>query len=137
MSDRTELTEQVRELGGRLTSVVSDIHGLVINQCLTTETILLDAGGRGVRDWTVPFGAVAIHNAGAEALTVVNGTPTENAPVSGIGVVIVPSGAAITANIAGRTLSFYGAPGAGVILSAFTRPQPPAFSQLGVLVLNP
>lgn len=136
-ADRSELADEVRKLGGRLTTVVSDLHGLVINQCLTTETLILDAAGQASRDWTVPYGSVAVHNAGSDALTIVNGTLTDSAPIAGVGVVVIPSGAAVTANMAGRTLSLYGVPGAGVVLSVFTRPQPPAFSNLGVLVFGP
>ena len=73
--DREDLAREVRALGGRLTSVVSDLHGLVINECLTTETLILDDTGVASRDWSVPYGSVAVHNAGADPLTLVNGPP--------------------------------------------------------------
>lgn len=136
-TDRSELVAAVHKLDGRMTEAISRLHGVVVNNCLTTETLILDAAGQASRDWTVPYGSVAVHNAGPAALTIVNGTPTGSAPVSGIGVVVIPSGAGITANMAGRTLSLYGSPGAGVILSVFTKPQPPAFAQLGVLAFTP
>jgi len=133
-NDREQLAAEVRHLGGRLTETVSELHGLVINACLTTETLILDADGRASRDWSVPYGSVAVHNAGADTLTIVNGTPAAAAPMSGVGVVVIPSGSAMTANMAGRSLSLYGTAGACVVLSVFTRPQPPAFAALGVLV---
>lgn len=135
--DRQDLADEVRKLGGRLTSVVSDLHGLVVNECLVTETLILNATGQAARDWTVPYGSVAVHNAGADPLTVVNGTLAASAPSSGVGVVIIPSGAGVTANMAGRSLSLYGTPGAAIILSVFTRPQPPVYAQIGVLVMTP
>lgn len=135
--DREQLAREVRALGGRLTSVVSDLHGLVINECLLTETLILDASGVASRDWSVPYGSVAVHNAGADPLTLVNGPAAGAAPVAGVGVVVVPSGAGVTANMTGRMLTLYGTAGAGVILSVFTRPQPPAFALLGTLVFVP
>lgn len=135
--NRSEFAAEVRALGGRLTTVVSDLHGLVINECLTTETLILDASGIASRDWSVPYGSVAVHNAGVDPLTIVNGPPAGAAPVAGVGVVVVPSGAGVTANMSGRMLTLYGTAGAGVILSVFTRPQPPAFALLGTLVFLP
>lgn len=135
--DREDLANEVRRLGGRLTSAVSDLHGLVVNECLVTETLILDASGTAFRDWSVPYGSVAVHNAGADPLTIVNGTPAGSPPRSGVGVVVIPSGAAVTANMAGRALSLYGTAGAAIILSVFTRPQPPVYAQLGILVATP
>jgi hypothetical protein len=45
----------------------------------------------------------------------------------------MPSGVAAVVNIAGRTLSVYGSPGARIVLSVFTTAQPPAWANLGVL----
>jgi hypothetical protein len=134
--DAAQLVAEVHGLTGRLTAAVAELHGTVINHCLSTETLILDARGFASRDWTVPFGSLAVHNAGAATLTVTNATPASAAPTSGLGVVLFPSGSAASANLSGRTLSFYGAPGAALILSVFTKPQPPAWGTPGSVVFT-
>lgn len=135
---RDELAAEVRELGGRLTSAVADLHGLVINDCLTTETLTLDGAGMATRDWTVPYGSVSVHNGGQNTVTITNNTAAAGAPQTGAGVVLVPPGAAVTANLSGRSLSLYGDPGTQLVVSVFTRPQPPAWGRVGspVTALN-
>jgi hypothetical protein len=135
--DREDLAKEIHALGGRLTSAVSALHGLVVNECLATQTLILDADGTKSRNWTVPYGSISVHNAGAGTLTITTSPLAGAAPTSGVGVIVVPSGIAEVANVAGRTLSFYGTPGAAVILSVFTKPQPPAWGNLGVLVSGP
>jgi hypothetical protein len=135
--DRDQLAAEVHDLGGRLTAVIAELHGLVINNCLATETLILDAAGICARDWAVPFGSLAVHNAGIGTLTVTNATPTDAPPVSGAGVVVIPAGCAQTINLSGRSLTLYGISGAPVILSVFTKPQPPAWANLGTLEATP
>lgn len=134
-NDRAELAQEVRQLGGRLTEAVAELHGLVINDCLATETLIFPATGVIARDWTVPYGSVAVHNGSgtSQKVTVTNQGHGDRAPVSGLGVVPVPAGAAVTANLSGRTLTLYGTPGERVVLSVFTKSQPPAWAQIGAL----
>lgn len=132
--DREALATEVRHLGGRVTAAVAELHGVVINHCLLTETVLFPATGRCHREWHVPYGSVAIHNGSAGSkVTVTNATPSDTAPVAGTGVVVVPAGAAVTANITGHTLVVYGTPGERAVLSVFTKPQPPAWGSPGPL----
>lgn len=131
--DRAELAAEVRALGGRLTSAIADLHGLVVNDCLGTETTALNAAGVASRDWVVPFGSIAVHNGGAGPLTISTAPLAETAPLTGTGVVVIPSGAAAVVNLAGRTLTLYGTAGARVVLSVFTKAQPPAWAMLAVL----
>jgi hypothetical protein len=131
--DREDLAGEVRKLGGRLTTAVSDLHGLVVNECLSSETLILDGAGNASRWWTVPFGSVAIHNTGANTLVVANQPMAGSAPKSGVGVILVPPNSAVCANVSGRILSLYGTIGAQVVLSVFTKTQPPDWAQLGAL----
>jgi hypothetical protein len=131
--DREDLAAEIHDLGGRLTSAVSALHGLVVNECLSTETLILDGSGNAVRWWTVPFGSVAVHNTGANTLVLANQPMAGAAPASGVGVVLVPPNSAVCVNLVGRTLSLYGTIGARVVLSVFTKPQPPDWAQLGAL----
>jgi hypothetical protein len=123
----------VHELGGRMTKAIADLHGLVVNDCLTTQTVVLDASGAWSADWPISFGSVAVHNGGAGALTVTTNSTADAAPVSGVGVAPVPAGCATVLNMAGRTLSLYGTPGARVVVQVFTKAQPPAWANLGQL----
>lgn len=132
-ADREALAREVRALGGRLTSAVSDLHGLVVNECLTTETLLLAADGSASRWWTVPFGSIAVHNTGNITLTVCNAPMSDKAPATGLGVILIPPNSAVCANVSGRILSLYGQAGARVGLSVFTKTQPPDWAQLAAL----
>lgn len=132
-TNRSELAAEVREMGGRITAAIADLHGLVINDCLSTETLILDGSGTAQRNWTVPYGSISAHNGGAGPLTLTTAPAAATAPSSGLGVAVLPSGAAGTVNMAGRSLTLYGTAGARVVLSVFTRSQPPAWAQLAVL----
>ena len=46
---------------------------------------------------------------------------------------MIPAGVAATANLTGRTLTIYGAPGGRLVLSVFTKSQPPAWATVGAL----
>ena len=124
---RDQLASEVHRLGGRMTEAVSQLHGLVVNNCLATETIVIPAAGVVSRQWRVPFGSVAVANHGAGTLTMNPGPAQGQAPTSGPGVVKVAGYTGVTVNVAGRDLTIYGTPGALVVLSVFANPQPPAF----------
>jgi len=132
-AERSELAAEVRQLGGRLTAAVAELHGLVVNNCLTTETHTFGPSGVCHRDWTVPYGSVAVHNGGTAQVTVTNQGAAESAPLTGAGVVPVPPGAGVVANFTGRVLTVYGKPGERVVFSVFTQPQAPAWAQVGAL----
>lgn len=128
---RAELSELVDQLGGRMTAAVSELHGLVVNDCLTTATLVLDGNGRGEFSWRVPFGSLSVVNNGPGTLTVTTDTSGSGAPTQGQGVARIAGYGAQVVNMSARTLTLYGSPGASVGLSVYTKPQPPAFGIVG------
>ena len=128
---RDELAAEVRQLGGRVTAAVSELHGVIVNNCLTTATIILNAQGVGTFDWRVPFGSVSVVNNGPGTITITTDSNGSGAPTQGQGVAKVAGYGAQVVNMAGRTLTLYGSPGASVGLSVFANAQPPAFGIVG------
>lgn len=136
MSARTELERRANEatvdlavflahFERSLSSIVSELRGMTVNDVLDAELVVLDASGIWSRDWSVPFAAVAVAN-GGPALVLASDPPQQSAP-TGPGSHPVGAGAAVVVNITGRTLTLYGTAGTIVGLQVFTRPQPPSF----------
>lgn len=120
--------DALEHLGGRLTELVAAVHGLVVNDCLSTETLTFPASGVVTRSWSVPFGSVAVTSLSTLTVTVVAGEDTNGtAPTSGAGVALVAAGKGATYVLSGRALTLYGKAGDSVTVSVFTRPQPPAW----------
>lgn len=55
-----QLLESLQAAGGRLTTLVSGLHGLVVNECLSVQTLVIGAAGYVETQFSVPFGSCAI-----------------------------------------------------------------------------
>ena len=113
---------------GRLTDLVSALHGLVVNHVLDAETVKLDATGILEKSWTVPIGSVSVNNTTGQPLVVVAGTrSTDVAPTVGKGVISIPAGKSAVIPLTGRALTFYGTAGTSFFFAVFTTLMPPSF----------
>jgi len=111
----------------RVSALAAALKELVIAECLHTATLLIGSGGYAEYDWTSGFASVALTNLSTETVTVTTATPADTAPLQGPGVVLVPAGKGAVYNIASHSLTIYGNPGDQVVVSVFSRPQPPAW----------
>src|SRR5213596_3392232 len=107
--ERTLMLGTLATMEGRFTELVSLLRGAIVNGVLTSETVKLDEQGVWSRDWTVPYGSVAVDNSnGTGDVTVVSDTPQGSAPAYGVGVHVIPVGGARVLCLVGRSLTIYG-----------------------------
>lgn len=111
------------------TSSVDRLRAAVVNDTLTTETVVIPASGVVERTYQGGYGSVTIANPGAGSVTVSSSSGGDPAkpPTSGVGVFVVPTGRFATLPLRGHSLTIYGTAGATVVLSVSAKPLPPAF----------
>lgn len=108
----------------RLTELATVLRGLTLNEVLRSELVLIPPGGVVERNVSSTYASV-----GAWALdgdvTVTSAAPAAAAPLEGIGVILVPNGAAVVWPLTGTTVTVYGTPGQRVLLTLWAKPQCP------------
>jgi hypothetical protein len=119
----------VEHANGATATGLERLRGAIVNETLTTETVIVPASGLVSRSFANGYGSVTVANPSAGAVTVSSsdaGDPS-TPPASGVGTFKVAPGRFATLPMHGRSVSLYAAAGAVLILSVSTRPLPPAF----------
>jgi hypothetical protein len=111
----------------RVTALATAIKDLVIAECLHTATVIIGARGYVEYDYPAGFASVALTNLSADTITATTATPSDAAPTRGTGVVLVPATRGAVYNLSSHSLTIYGTAGDAVVISVFSRPQPPAW----------
>jgi hypothetical protein len=124
-----EILAAVERAATATTSSVDRLRAAVVNDTLTTETVVLPASGVVERTYQGGYGSVTVANPGAGAVTASSSSGGDPAkpPASGVGVFAVPAGRFATLPMRGHSLTLYGAAGAVLVLSVSAKPLPPAF----------
>jgi hypothetical protein len=127
MSRPDPVLTAVGAVSDRVSALAAALKDMVIAECLVTTTLQIGPQGYGVFDWPVTFASIAVTNTSAQPVTVTTATPADTAPVTGVGVALVPANKGATYNLAGHCLTVYGNAGDRVTLSVFSRPSAPAW----------
>lgn len=117
----------VGHVSDRVSALAAAIKELVIAECLVTCTLQISPQGFAQFDWPVSFASVAVTNLSAQPVTITTASPSDAAPMTGVGVAVVPATHGATHNLAGHCLTVYGTPGDRVTVSVFSRPSAPAW----------
>lgn len=123
----TEVMTALGSVHDRVSALAAAIRELVIAECLHTTTLIINSRGYAEFDYTAGFASVAVTNLSADNVTITTSTPADAAPTRGTGVAIIPANRGAVYNLASHSLTVYGTPGDAVVLSIFSRPQPPAW----------
>ena len=115
------LTERLEHLHARETETAALLRGLSLNNVLFSGSITIPSSGVWSKDFSVPFAAVGLY--ATAALTVTNDAGADSAGpgAAGPGICHVPASSFVQRNIAGRTVSIYGAAGTVVDLEVLAK----------------
>ncbi|HLY84818.1 MAG TPA: hypothetical protein VKQ71_17670 [Acidimicrobiales bacterium] len=125
---QTDLLMVFQRTHETLTELVAATRGLILNQVLSTELATIGAGGTWTRDYSVPYGSVAVQNLSPRTMTVSGGPPQLSAPGGGTAIQTLPPFAAAVINLASATLTIYGTAGDTINVQVFARAQPPFYA---------
>ncbi|MFL6144514.1 MAG: hypothetical protein ACJ72N_21960 [Labedaea sp.] len=125
-----DLVARLGRLEDSITHFAAHLRGLMLNDVLGAELVVIPTAGVVSRDFSVPFASVAVLNHSTATITVAAHAPQGNAPPSGPGVHLVGPGAAEVINLTGPVWTIYGPAGAQVSVSTFAKPQPPGFGTI-------
>jgi hypothetical protein len=122
---RQELTEQLlaemQHLNATQTAMMARLRGgLILNDVLGVEQILIPAAGFVQRDYPVAVGSVVVVNLSATAVTFATGGGTAAPPTVGTGVQTVPASSWLAIPVGATTFTLYGTAGATVDLQVFS-----------------
>lgn len=117
----------IEGLATRVTDLAGLTRGLMLNNVIRSELVVLDDDGRAAVNSSVPFASVGIV-CFDDAVTVNAGTLQEDVPTAGIGVIPLPGAAAIVWPLTGSTLSLYGTAGDRVLVTIWEKPQCPMYA---------
>jgi hypothetical protein len=109
----------------RLTEIPGLLRGLILNSVLRSELVTFDATGVVERNTSTPYASLGVWNYGEEVIASSSPPQPDAAPTGGIGVIIVPSLAAVVWPLTGTTITLYGTPGDQALLALWATPQCP------------
>jgi hypothetical protein len=124
---QTDVMTAIGAVSDRVSALAAAIKEMVVAECLHTATVIIGGAGYVEYDYPATFASVALTNCSEDTITATTATPADTAPVRGTGVVIVPAGKGAVYNLSSHSLTLYGTPGGQVVVSVFSRPQPPAW----------
>lgn len=114
-------------LGGLLVLTRANAPGDAIG----TGTQLIGANGANQRTFPANYQSIAVTNFSGSSMTVAAAPPASQAPSVGAGVYVIPSGCYRMVPLRGTVVTVYGAPGASYDLTAYSKPRPMDFANIG------
>lgn len=117
----------------RQTGLLAELKGLSLNDVIQSGTMLLDADGRAHVNTSTAYASVGAWAYGAQ-VTLTNATPEATRPPYGRGVIHVPAGSSVVWPLVGADLTVHGTPGGLVLVTLWSKPQPPMVASGALLV---
>jgi hypothetical protein len=125
-----EQLEALRRMHETTTELTAKVAGMQVNSVLQHELVKLDTSGQASRQWHVPMGSAFVANYNGSDVTIATGGAGASAPGFGNGIARIPAGTWQVVNLAGPTLTIYGAAGGMVGIQVFSKSQPPCAGPL-------
>jgi len=115
------LLSEIQHFRTTTTEFASRYFGQALNNVLAVETVIFDATGYVTRSYPAAVGAVEVRNhSTGNTVTLAAGGSTGSAPLSGVGVYLIPKAPALQmVNIGTTTFTIYGTAGEKVSFTAF------------------
>lgn len=114
-----ELRDYLQASRQHLDLIARALENIQGPRTLETATITFPASGYVERSYRIPFAAIAALNLGNSQVTICNAGAQSPVPGPGQGQQIVPANRFLGFNMAGQTVTFYGAAGQQVSYSVF------------------
>jgi hypothetical protein len=119
-SELGQLLDALRQLQATSTDLIAAMHPRAINSVLQVETFVFPASGVIQRDWPVACGSLVVAALGTHSVTVVAGSQVgQTAPLSGVGVSVVPANSWMSIPIATTAITLYGTSGDTASIQVF------------------
>lgn len=112
---------ELREQNALMTEFTARLGSQIQNNVLEVATRVIPATGVVSGEYGVAAGCIVVDNLSGSSVTVSSAGPQGSAPISGIGVTIVPAGVMRVVNLASRSWSIYGTAGDTVTYQVLTR----------------
>lgn len=116
-----EMYSDLQALHKSTTEFMERFQGRLVNHVLMVATKTFPASGWISENFAAPIGTVRMRNLNAaNNITVSSSSPQETAPVTGVGVYVIPGTKDDTVSIGGTVVTFYGTVGDRVSYQIFT-----------------
>jgi hypothetical protein len=127
----TAMVLELAKLSGQMTDLAQWFKGGAVNDVLFSATVAIPTGGVYTKDFTVPFGCIAVQNLSpTNPMTLMmGGQATANTTQTGEGTHLIKPGAAAVINMADRVFALYGTAADQANVQVFASPRPPAYQQ--------